>query len=203
VRLLVTLTLLWGSGGSQLASGETISLKGCTIRLVEGQPACVQRAVEDLSRVVKAFTGVEPAVRRIARQGKVDLDGTVIAIGLSTAAELIGGDKWRSKPQGEAFVIVCEWKEGSGGNRVPVVSVAGTDPASVGFAVVELIRRLRVSPGDVRIELPLVVERYPRFTTRSMYAHLHGSYNRPYALRAWTLDDWKRYADLTPFLSLE
>lgn len=36
----------------------------------------------------------------------------------------------------------------------------------------------------------------PPFTQRGMYAHLHWSYNRPYALRSWTLDDWKRYVDL-------
>ena len=180
---------------------ETTSLKGCTIQVAEGQPAYVRRVIEDLGRVIKAFSGVEPVVREVGRQDQVDLDGPVVAVGLSSAAEFIKGAHWKSSPPpGEAFLIIGEWKEGPGGKRVPVVSVAGTDAGGVKFAVVELIRRLRVSPGDVRIELPLLVERYPRFTTRGMYAHLHWWYNHPYALRSWTLDDWKRYVDLLTHL---
>ena len=28
-----------------------------------------------------------------------------------------------------------------------------------------------------------------------MYVHQHWPYNRPYAARTWTLDDWRGYAD--------
>lgn len=42
----------------------------------------------------------------------------------------------------------------------------------------------------------------PLFDLRGVYAHLHWAYNHPYALRSWTLDDWKRYIDFLAFLQV-
>ena len=40
-----------------------------------------------------------------------------------------------------------------------------------------------------------VIEK-PSFDLRGMYAHQHWAYNHPYALRTWTIDQWKQYVDM-------
>ncbi len=102
---------------------------------------------------------------------------------------------------GEAFVIHAERRDTSGSGVVPLVSIGSDhDPGGLKFGVFALIRRLKGSPGDVGIDVPLTVEGRPHIRIRSMYAHLHWAYNNPYSLRTWSLQDWKRYIDLLAHL---
>ncbi len=193
--LLIVAALAPPASAGQAA---TVSLKGCTIQLVEGQPAYVRRAVDDLGAVIQMFTGARPEVVEVRPGSEIVVDRPVIAIGIGTATELTKGVLFQKHADlGEAFVIHAERRDTSGSGMVPLVSIgSANDPAGLKFGVLVLIRRLQVSPGDVRIDVPLTVEARPHIRIRSMYAHLHWAYNNPYSLRTWSLEDWKRYVDL-------
>lgn len=97
----------------------------------------------------------------------------------------------------ESFTLAVRFEPGSDGQVV--ITIEGS-PAGLKYGLFELMHRLHLEPDDVTIEAPLEVQGAPKFTTRGMYAHLHWSYNRPYALRSWTLEDWQRYIDLLAYL---
>lgn len=204
VCLWVSVTLLVCAVVTPPADGQTdtVSLKGCVIRLVKGQPASVRRAVEDLGAVIQMFTGARPEVVEVEPGTKMIADRPVIGIGIGPAVELIKGALFRKHPDpGEAFVIHAERKDTPGSGAVPLISIGSdNDPGGLKFGVFALIRHLEASPGDVRIDVPLTVEARPHIRIRSMYAHLHWAYNNPYSLRTWSLEDWKRYIDLLAHL---
>lgn len=202
VLLSVSAILLVCGTFSSRAHGqtETGSLKGCTVQLLEGQPTYVRRAVDDLCAVINMYTGSKPEVVLVSSGTQMISDRPVIAVGIGRATDLLRGTHFR-KELGDAFLIHVEPGEQPGAGWIPLVSIASPkDPAGLKSGVLALIHRLKVTPGDVRVEYLRMVEAWPRILTRSMYAHLHWAYNNPYSLRTWSLEDWKRYIDLLSHL---
>lgn len=179
------------------ATPETISLRDCLILIDDEQPAYVRRGVEDLERVIERFGGKRPQLIRDAAAAGGDIPVIKIGTPLDDPGEAAGQLGRASRP--EAFVLTAR-APAQDAQSPPVVTIAADDPGGLKFGIVELIRRLDVSDGDVRIACPLEIAREPRFATRGMYAHLHWWYHWPYALRSWKLEDWKRYADLLTHL---
>lgn len=73
---------------------------------------------------------------------------------------------------------------------------AGATEAGTRHAVYALMRELDVSRIPARLLTSLNITEKPSFPLRGMYAHQHWAYNHPYALRTWTVDEWKRYVDI-------
>lgn len=78
----------------------------------------------------------------------------------------------------------------------PVVIAVGGTEAGTRNAVYELMRRLDVSASPPRLESNLRILERPSFDWRGMYAHQHWAYNYPYALRTWSVEEWKKYVDI-------
>lgn len=104
-------------------------------------------------------------------------------VDLGIAADDPGGGK-------DGYVVDVAERDGT-----PVVCVAGGDPQGIKYALLHLVRHVDAfeSPADLD---RLRIRTTPAFELRGMYAHLHWSYERPYALRSWTLKDWRDYVDL-------
>lgn len=179
---------------------EIGSLNRCAIVVSNVQPAFVRRAVDDLVDIVRDLSGRKILVLRPGEASAVLADLALIEVGLRTAREIGTEANLPVAGVAEEHVVVARTLEEPQGARRLLVEVGGVDAAGLQAGVLELIRQLRVRADEVTIEVPLAVVRRPRFTTRSMYAHLHWAYKRPYALRSWTLDDWKRYVDLLTHL---
>jgi len=76
------------------------------------------------------------------------------------------------------------------------VIAAGATEAGTRQAVYALMRELDVSHLPPTLPASLNITEDPSFPLRGMYAHQHWGYNHPYALRTWTVDEWKRYVDI-------
>lgn len=98
-------------------------------------------------------------------------------------------------PGPEGYAIEVTSREG-----VPVVAVAGSDPRGTKFALLDLLRSVVDTGAGPTLPDDLARRTAPANVLRAMYAHLHWSYERPYALRSWTEDDWRSYVDLLSHL---
>lgn len=58
------------------------------------------------------------------------------------------------------------------------------------------MRELDISTLPARLDNDLDIVEKPSFPLRGMYAHQHWDYAHPYALRTWTIEQWKRYVDI-------
>ena len=76
-----------------------------------------------------------------------------------------------------------------------VVLVFGADPHGTNYGVLDLAARISAA-GELAALEDLNLREKPRYALRGIYAHQHWTYNRPYALRSWTLKDWQRYIDI-------
>lgn len=85
-------------------------------------------------------------------------------------------------------------------NGMKVLVAAGATERGTRHAVYALLRMLDVSRLPPVLPSDLSIQETPSFALRGMYAHQHWAYNHPYALRSWTVDDWKRYVDLLAIL---
>jgi len=181
------------------AGPQAVSLRGCVVRMATEHSTVVKRAVDDLCHVIASRTGKPPKVLAAGGLPSPAPGTTVIevrTVGVPNRNAIIDDVSLQS-PDGH--VIESRW-EGDGPSRHAVVSLTGAGESGAKFAVVELTRLLRLGERDVTIEVPLRATRSPRFAMRSMYAHLHWSYNAPYALRSWQIEDWRRYIDLLTHL---
>ena len=73
---------------------------------------------------------------------------------------------------------------------------AGATDAGTRQAVYALMRELDVRELPPTLENDLNLVEKPAFALRGMYAHQHWDYAHPYALRTWTVEEWKRYVDI-------
>lgn len=94
-------------------------------------------------------------------------------------------------PGPEGYVIFMEEWYGK-----TIIIVAGSDPQGTKYGLLDLMRSVRVSKSGIYVPYKFSRCEAPYFKIRAMYAHLHWQYNRPYACRSWSLDDWKNYVDL-------
>ncbi len=79
---------------------------------------------------------------------------------------------------------------------------SGASWRGVHYAILELVRRMSESPDGASVPRDLNLREKPSFALRAMYAHTAWVYHNPYALRSWTLEDWKRYVDLLAYLKV-
>ena len=87
--------------------------------------------------------------------------------------------------------------------RLPsTIIAAGKDPRGTKYALIDLIRSIETDGTHAWVAADLHVIGKPHFNLRGMYAHLHWQYSHPYALRSWSLDDWKRYVDFLAYMKI-
>lgn len=164
---------------------EMLPLTGCRIELQADAPRTVRRAVEDLQSVLERVDGQRPQIQA-SSQTRHATGEPLIRVGVARP----DGDE--ATPEEFSLEVSA---------RKPMrIDIRATDSSGLKFGVIELIRRLEIREQVASIPTDLHIRRKPRFAIRGMYAHLHWSYNRPYALRSWELQDWKRYIDLLTHL---
>jgi hypothetical protein len=98
-------------------------------------------------------------------------------------------------PQG--FVLRSTMWTSSG---QPMLIVAGSDAQGTKHGLIEVIKAIVVEADGGTLSLPIDRKERQSFARRGMYAHQHWQFAHPYALRSWSLDDWKRYVDLLAYL---
>ncbi len=84
----------------------------------------------------------------------------------------------------------------------PVVVAAGATDRGTRHAIYEFIRQVDVSGGRPLLPTRLGIRQKPSFELRGVYAHQHWAYNYPYALRTWSVEEWKLYVDLLAYLDV-
>lgn len=84
----------------------------------------------------------------------------------------------------------------------PVIEVSAAGAEGLKWALVDLILAMDSSPDGMSVPSDLSIVSSPKYVRRGMYAHLHWSYNHPYALRTWSIDEWKRYIDLLTYMKV-
>lgn len=192
--LLVAASLTWGEARAEAPEPVLVSLRDCAIVMAGSQPPFVRRALQDLQAVFHTYAGRAP---KILEPSEDMAASAVIRIGPSDMEPVRSLIPPAAAP--ETFAAIAR-QEGSREHPQVCVYVGAIDPAGLKFGIVELIRLFHVGGGEVKIRVPVQIARAPRFAMRGMYAHLHWSYNRPYSLRAWQTEDWKRYIDLLTHL---
>lgn len=172
---------------------DQVSLRHAEIRVAPNQPRYVLRAIDDLREMIRQCTGRTPMVITLDGTDRTS-EGPIIEVGLTPWKTLSN-----TIPDPEHFwpeTYLLSGTIGRGEGDKPVISVASGDPQGLKYGVIRLISLLRLQTQDVTLRLPLREVGVPAMAIRGMYGHLHWSYHRPYALRAWQIDDWKRYVDL-------
>ena len=162
---------------------EKILLSNCTI-VMGDEPAYVRLGVEDLRSYLHEITGVRPPLTRSTDAG----DALVIVGRQAQDADL------PAEPQ--SYVLRAH-----PGDPTRIIA-AGHDPQGTKYALVDLLRAIRFEGREAWIPGDLRITDRPHFGLRGMYAHLHWQYNHPYALRSWSLQDWKRYIDLLAYMKV-
>ena len=91
----------------------------------------------------------------------------------------------------EGFLLSASSHDGT-----PVIIAAGNTDVGTRHAVYALMCQLDVTTTPPSLPADLNRIEKPSFGLRGMYAHQHWAYNHPYALRTWTVDEWKQYLDV-------
>ena len=164
-----------------------IPLDRCAVVLGE-EPAYVRPGAEDLCSYLEEITGARPRLcSSLPEAREADV---VILVGQTVGTEVAAG----SEPQG----YVLQIKPG----KPTRILAAGNDPQGTKFALVDLLSAIRREGTLIGLPADLNVRAKPCFALRGMYAHLHWQYDNPYALRSWSLEDWKRYIDLLTYMKV-
>src|SRR2546425_4582020 len=178
----------------------SLSLREAAI-VVGDEPRYVQRAVEDLEGELRRGPGPPLARYRDLETALRSRQEPLILVGSDAAEQL--------KRHGLEILLEDLGREGFVVQHVTltqpkkeIVIVAGHDPHGTNYAVLELYRQVSVAPSRDNIPWGLDEREKPVYNLRGIYAHPAWVYNRPFGLRAWTLDDWKRYVDLMAYLRL-
>jgi hypothetical protein len=181
---------LW-SGGPALAQGVPrgiwkLSPDGIGVAVGSGERELVQHAAQDLAQYLAELTGKQvPVMQELPKQR-----GTTIVIGAELARKVdppIFEDRALGK---EGFVI-----KRSGSATSERVIAAGSEPGGTNFGVATMMGMIRRGGGDVLLECLPEFESVPKLSVRGI--HLNGwPLRHPWAFRAWSEDDWKRYVDM-------
>lgn len=179
------------SGGSGMS--ERIALDRCEI-VMGDEPAYVRLGVEDVRAYLQEITGTRPALHLSSEDaGRA---GALIVVGKEALREMPGAPDLDLPTDPQSYVL----RAYSG--KQPIIIVAGNDPQGTKYALVDLLRAIRFEGREAWIPGDLNVTDRPHFGLRGMYAHLHWQYNHPYALRSWSLQDWKRYVDMLAYMKV-
>lgn len=135
-----------------------------------------------------------------ASDGSSASKGIVVLVGRSQAVrhapDACRGIDWEGLGS-EGFVL----RIARAGERQTIVA-AGNTEAGTRHALYALMCRLDVTKSPPILPADLNVIEKPSFNLRGMYAHQHWAYNHPYALRTWTVDEWKQYVDILALLRM-
>src|SRR5439155_1860969 len=179
-----------------------ITLRKGAIVLDPSEPLYVQRAVGDLQHQIRLAVGKELPVFKNLKEALATSHEPRIIVGKVVKAGMSDGEISPIPLENlgvEGFVLRV--LRASPSNKTLIIA-AGQDPHGTNYAVLELARQVSVSPVDGSIPDRVNELEIPDFGLRGMYAHQHWQYNYPYALRSWSLDDWKRYVDLLAYLRI-
>lgn len=127
------------------------------------------------------------------------LDGALVVLAGRAAAERHAPDACRGidwAALGDEGFVLRSTRRG----EAPVVVAAGATEAGTRHAVYALLCQLDVSVLPPTLPRSLDRAERPSFPLRGMYAHQHWAYRHPYALRTWSIDEWRRYVDVLALL---
>jgi len=147
-------------------------------------------SLDELTRFCAQSAGIA-VTRNVAPTG----EGAITVLVGRSSAELQAPDAVRdidwARLGTEGYLLRRVDVEGK-----PVLIAAGATDAGTRHAVYDLMCSLDLSAKPARLPEKLHRTQVPTFGLRGMYAHQHWAYNHPYALRTWSIDEWKRYVDL-------
>jgi hypothetical protein len=204
--LLASCSTARPGGAGPAPPPATFSLRDAAVVVHEQEPPSVRHAAADLADFLRESGG---GMARVLPVRALD------ALPVSPATLVFVGSRMRDalRAAGAAPGHAVSGEEGPGFFHLmafayrgaPAVLAAGAcdlpdDAEGARLAVVTLQLRARVGDGAIDLPAGLTEYRAPRFRRRGVYAHQHWAYHRPYALRAWTAEDWKRYVDLLAHL---
>lgn len=176
---------------------EKVALARCAIAMGD-EPAYVRLGVEDLRAYLEEMTGKRPALH--SSSADVEQADTIVVVGRSALDEFKASTPYapdlKLPPDPQAYTLFVH------PGRPALVIAAGDDPQGTKYALVDLIREIGFDGTDAWLPVDLSRTEKPYFDLRGMYAHLHWQYDHPYALRSWSLEDWKRYVDLLAYMKL-
>ena len=81
-------------------------------------------------------------------------------------------------------------------SNTTIIIAAGASDVGTRYAIYTLMRELDISSLPPTLPTDLNIVEKPSFGLRGMYAHQHWAYSYPYALRTWTVQEWKNYVDI-------
>jgi hypothetical protein len=187
--------------GGNSAVTDRVRLSDVAILADPDEPSYVAYGIDELRRYLARVAHATPILLERWDEG-VGARHLVIAVGQSVLRRLrqqgvATPEITPSSPGPEGFVLrSTTWPA----THHPLVIVGGGDAQGTKHGLIELIKAIDLGRHDATLALPLDRVEKPSFTYRGMYAFSMWAYNHPYALRTWSLDDWKRYVDLLAYL---
>ncbi|MHB1002133.1 MAG: hypothetical protein ACYC27_23070 [Armatimonadota bacterium] len=169
--------------------GNIISIDKTAILISDDQPRFVRRMAEDLASHIDRMGGNST----ISAVLPTETYETVIIIGANTEikAEIPAPP---DKDQGYILAAIP--------GTPNIIFANGYDAEGTKWALVDLLLLMDGSEDGLSVPDDLHISAAPGYRLRGMYAHLHWSYKYPYALRTWSIDDWKRYVDFLSYLKV-
>jgi len=153
-----------------------------------GQP--IRYAIEQLSTFCKQSAQIEVQVCTQWTPGP----GPVVLVGRDPAekyaSSVCKNIRWDDLGS-EGFILRLLVD----GDSTMVITAGATD-SGTRHAIYTLLRELDVSKLPATLPPDLNIIEKPSFALRGMYAHQHWAYSYPYALRTWTVEEWKKYVDI-------
>jgi hypothetical protein len=200
VALAGLITVAWSSGTeTQQLKPESLDLRDSCILVNREEPPYVHRAISDLGNEIRDSTRETVPIFESWSHASASGKPLVIVVGRGAAESVPGFDKQLlASLDGDGFILRSVLLDGKQ-NRQGLVA-AGADSHGTNYAVLDLVRR--ISQNFQLSAAGLNVREDPRYELRGTYAHPAWVYNHPFALRSWTLNDWKRYVDILAYLRL-
>ncbi len=164
-------------------------------------PACLTYAIDELAEFcrrspeipVTLQQGDEATLRTDVRERVTLYVGHEIASKVDLPLENID---WSSLGEEGYLLRSCEVAGAS------TVIAAGHTPMGTRHAILDLLRSLDVTTPVPTLPWPIDRRESPTFPLRGMYAHQHWAYNHPYALRTWSIEEWKQYVDMLAIMGV-
>jgi len=163
------------------------------LNTADSNDLCVNSAIQDMIEELKVVCGI-----RIIFTNKITTNDILLLIGRESCLQWARTNNYlyiakEIESLKEDAFIVKSVKH----NNINIILAVGSNSRGVSYAIFELTHRICVSwkAGNDFLD-DLYIKEEPLFKKRGMYAHLHWDYNYPYALRSWSLADWKKYIDI-------
>jgi hypothetical protein len=165
-----------------------VAVEALTLVVKDGISQPLQYALDELTSFCRQSPGIEVSRRSDGPAGA----GIGVLVGRDVSARFMPSIRVDWDDLGDEGFVLHVVRSGD----KPVVIAAGATDAGSRHAIYALMCQLDVtsSPPSLPGDMDLIEK--PSFDLRGMYAHQHWAYNHPYALRTWTVDEWKQYVDM-------